>query len=186
MTIDDIPEPAPTHKRSWLDRITDAVAVLGGTIALSIGAIVVASVIGRWINGIWLGTWIKNATGIELGPVPGDFELVKMGIAVAVYTFLPIGQARRVNIVVDTFTGRWSDRTRDMVDGFWDLVYAFAMGLLTFGLCKGAIEYMHNGETIMMLPIVIWPAVSACAVFSTLLSLVALVTAVGKFTGRHP
>ena len=39
----------------------------------------VASIVGRALSGLGLG----------LGPVPGDFELVEAGTALAVFCFLP-------------------------------------------------------------------------------------------------
>ncbi|MFX8477685.1 TRAP transporter small permease subunit, partial [Acinetobacter baumannii] len=81
----------------------------------------------------------------------GDFEYVKMGTAVAVFAFLPYAQAMRSNIVVDTFTNKLSPRTVDRMDAFWDLVYAAMMGVLTWCMVLGTLDFYRSGETTMML-----------------------------------
>jgi len=43
-------------------------------------------------------------------PTPGDFELTQMGVAVAVFTFLPYAQLTRANVSADIFTARASPR----------------------------------------------------------------------------
>src|SRR5262245_61354783 len=85
-------DPAPPQadaRPPLIERLAGAVAVLGGLLLLAMAGLVVVSVIGRRFF---------NA------PVNGDFELVSMGAAIAVFTFLPYTQARRGNILVDTFT----------------------------------------------------------------------------------
>ena len=51
-----------------------------------------------------IGRWL-----LQLRPINGDFEMVQMATAIAVFSFLPYCQARRGNIVVDTFTS-WLPR----------------------------------------------------------------------------
>ena len=65
------------------------------------------SVLGRWLSGMPLAAQVPR----RLGPINGDFELVQMATAIAVFSFLPYCQARRGNIVVDTFTS-WLPRAR--------------------------------------------------------------------------
>ena len=167
-----IEEAAPLNapaRASFIERLTAFVALLGGLVSLSLALIVVTSVFGRWLFNT---------------PVEGDFEFVKMGTAMAVYSFLPYGQAKRVNIVVDTFTGGLSARTRAIMDASWDLVYAAGMGVLTYCLINGALDYIKSGETTMQLQLVIWPAIVVCAMLSGLLTIVALTTAVQLINGR--
>jgi TRAP-type C4-dicarboxylate transport system permease small subunit len=157
-----IQEPAPDHRTSLIDHLTAAVAVLGGLISLATALVVTASVIGR------------NALGEG---VPGDFEYVQMGTAIAVFAFLPLCQLRRGNIVVDTFSTRWPPRFSAVVDALWDLVYAGIMGLLAYSLFHGARDVRANGTATMVMGLPIWPAVLACAVLCAFLSFICLVTA---------
>jgi TRAP-type C4-dicarboxylate transport system permease small subunit len=145
-----------------LDRLTAVVAVLGGLISLAIAVTVTASVVSR---------------NLRNEGIPGDFEYVQMGTAIAVFCFLPYCQIRRGNIVVDSFSTHWPARLRTMIDAFWDLVYAGIMGLISWSLFHGASEIRVNGTATMVMGTPIWPAVLACAVLCAFLSVICILTA---------
>lgn len=158
-------DPEPPYREATptlLDRLTGGVALMGGLVTLAIAFVVTASVIGR------------NAVGEG---VPGDFEYVQMGTAIAVFAFLPYCQLRRGNIIVDTFSSRWPAWMRNGVDALWDLVYAGLMGVIAFALFRGAFDVKASGTTTMVMALPIWPAVLACAVLCALLGAVCLLTA---------
>lgn len=152
-----------------IERLSGAIAVLGGMLSLSVALLVVASVLGRWLFR---------------APINGDFEMVQMATAIAVFAFLPYCQAIRGNIVVDTFTSRLPVRTTALIDAFWDLVYAGMMGLLAACLATGTIEHYRSGQTTMLLQLVVWPAIAVSAALCLLLSCVALATAARSIRGR--
>ena len=161
--------PPSEARQSLVERVSSVVAVLGGVLLAAIAGLVVVSVIGRAT---------LNA------PVNGDFELVSMGAAIAVFTFLPYCQARRGNIFVDTFTGWLPARANAVIDAFWDLVYAAIMGLLAACLVEGAIEHYRSGQTTMLLQLPIWPAIVVSAALMVLLAGVALATAAKRVRGQ--
>jgi TRAP-type C4-dicarboxylate transport system permease small subunit len=150
-------------------RLTGAIAVLGGILLLAVASLVVVSVIGRRFFD---------------APVSGDFELVQLGTAIAVFSFLPYCQARRGNIFVDTFTTGLSSRANAALDAFWDLVYAGMMGLLAGCLTTGTFEHWRSQQTTMLLQIIIWPALAVCAALTALLAIVALLSAIRLVRGR--
>jgi hypothetical protein len=115
MTLPDVREPG---NPPLIERLTARVAALGGALALAIAGLVVVSVLGRWLFS---------------SPVEGDFEFVKMATAIAVFAYLPYTQARRGNIMVDTFTSRLSARHRpgSMRAGIWPMP-------LSWGCAAGA------------------------------------------------
>lgn len=164
-------------------RLSGVIAVLGGLLALATALLVVASVLGRWLAGMPWAERVAAALGLTLGPINGDFELVQMATAIAVFAFLPYTQARRANIVVDTFTGRLPRRANAWIDAFWDLVYAGTMGVLTAALVVGTIEHFRSGQTTMLLQLIVWPAIAISTVLLALLTLVALATAVKLLRG---
>lgn len=151
-------------------RITGAVAVAGGLLALSVALLVTVSVLGRWLF---------------LQPIEGDFELVKMATAVGVFAYLPFTQIRRGNIFVDTFTGWLPARVNAVIDGVWDLVFAAVMAVCAAGLAEGTWEAIRSGETTMQLQLSVWPALAVSTVLCALLTLTALFTAVSQLTGRR-
>ena len=64
-------------------------AIAGGAVMCGAMTITVVSVVGR-------------ATGI--GPVDGDFEIMEIATAIAVFSFMPYAQIRRGHVIVDVFT----------------------------------------------------------------------------------
>ncbi len=144
---------------SLLLSITGWIAVLGGMLALAVALLATTSVVMRWLF---------NA------PIDGDFEYVKMATAIAVFAYLPYTQARRGNIMVDTFTGWLPVRACNVVDAFWDLAYAALMGYVAYCLTFGTLDAIKSGETTMQRQLVIWPSIA----ISTALCIVLAVTAV--------
>ena len=61
----------------WIYRVSRWTALAGGLLLVALMLMVVISVIGRAL------------IGIGLGPVPGDFELVEIGVGIAVFFFMP-------------------------------------------------------------------------------------------------
>jgi len=139
-------------------RLAGFIAVLGGLVVLAIGAMVSTSVLLRWLAG---------------QPIPGDFEFVQMGTAIAVFAFLPFCQARRGNIIVDSFTARLPGRVRRVIDGAWDLVYAGAIGVIAWCMIAGVRENMANGTSTMVLQLPLWPAFAIATALMAFLAVVA-------------
>jgi TRAP-type C4-dicarboxylate transport system permease small subunit len=163
-----------------VERFSGTIAILGGLLALATALLVVFSVLGRWLSGMPWADRIASAIGLKLGPINGDFEMVQMATAVAIFAFLPYTQARRGNIFVDTFTGKLGPRSNGLIDALWDLVYAGMIGLLTWCLAVGAIEHYRSGQTTMLLQIIIWPAIAISTALLLLLTCVAVSTAVSR------
>jgi TRAP-type C4-dicarboxylate transport system permease small subunit len=159
----------PLARVSFIERLSGTIAVLGGALLLAMAALVVVSVVGRrFFNS----------------PINGDFELVSMAAAIAVFTFLPYTQARRGNIFVDTFTNWLPAGTNRLIDAFWNLVYAAMMGVLAASLVDGAYEHYRTGQTTMLLQLAIWPAIALSAALMILLTCVALTTAIKQTRGQ--
>ena len=144
-----------------LDRATVLLALAGGGVVLAFAAIITASVLLRWLTG----------SGIS-----GDFEIVQTGLAVAVFTFLPICQLHNANIVVDTFTRGLSLRAQAALDGFWALVYAAVALLIAWRTALGASDTISSGTRSMVLGLPIGWAMILASIFALWLAAVAVVT----------
>ena len=155
---------------SVLDRLMGVSAALGGLLAVGVATLVVVSVLGRWLFYL---------------PVRGDFELVRIATACAVFAYLPYTQARRANIMVDTFTQRLPPRVRDAMDAFWDLVFAACMGACAYSLYLGAFDARENYETTSELQLQMWPFILLCAGLCALLAATATATAFLKVRGGN-
>lgn len=143
-------------------RAAEITGIAGGVVSLSVGVLVTASVLGRWL--------------LDQG-VPGDFEFVKMGAALTVFFFLPACQARRGNIVVDTFTGFLSPVARARIDALWDIIYGLAMAAIGACMVVGTLESFKTHTTTMVLLLPVWPVLLVCTLLLFFLALVCLWTA---------
>lgn len=152
-----------------MEKLTGAIAVLGGALLIGLAILVFASVAGRYFFS---------------KPVEGDFEFVKMATAIGVFAFLPYAQQRRANIMVDTFTGWMPQGLQRAIDAVWDMVFAGFMALCAYSLAKGTLEAAKSGETTMMLQIAVWPAIAVCALLSAVVTLAAVNTAIKLIRGR--
>ena len=159
MTEADLPVEAggeDIHVPARLVRITGWVAVFGGFLALAVALLVSISVLGRWLF---------NA------PIDGDFEFVKMATAVAVFAYLPYTQAKRGNIMVDTFTGGLSVRNRNRLDAFWDLVFGVVTAFLAVALTVGTYGSFLSGETTMQRQSPLWPSIGLAAILCAIVAI---------------
>jgi TRAP-type C4-dicarboxylate transport system permease small subunit len=129
---------------------------------LAMASMVVVSVMMRWL--------ISES-------IPGDIELVQIATALAVFSFLPLCQLHRGNIMVDTFTTRLPKRVQNALDTLWDVVYAGMAAMIAWRLALGAYDTIRSNTVSMMLALPIGWAIAACAVMAALLALVALATA---------
>jgi TRAP-type C4-dicarboxylate transport system permease small subunit len=161
-------ERDPRPPSNLADRVAASLAIAGGFLALGVALLVTASVLLRW-------------SGSQ--PIPGDFEVVQMATAVAVFSFLPYCQLRRGNISVDTFTARLPQRLTASIDAFWDFVYAATVAVLAWCLFNGTSDMLRNGTTTMVTGLWIWPAIAICAALAAVLALTALLTGLRLLRG---
>lgn len=136
----------------WIYRIARWTALLGGLVLVGLMLMVVASVAGRAM------------IGLGLGPVPGDFELVEMGVGIAVFFFMPWCYLRGGHATVDLLhmhMPRWFQKT---VDTASDLLMMAVWLVLTWMLWEGMLEKKEYTETTFILQMPIWWAYALCLV----------------------
>jgi TRAP-type C4-dicarboxylate transport system permease small subunit len=124
-----------------LQRLCDASATIGGVVLVAIACVTVVSVIGR---------------AFFSHPILGDVELVQLGCAVVVASFLPYTQFRRANIIVDFFTTGASEKTQSKLDAFGTLLYSLVLGLVAWRVTVGGIDIKANQETSMLMALPLW------------------------------
>lgn len=153
----------------WVNRLAAVLAVAGGILTCLAAGLVTVSVVGRWLFN---------------SPIPADYEMVEIAIGVSVFAFLGQTQARSGHIAVDTFTLRVPARVNAAIDGVWDLVLAAFLAFFAWGLFAGGLDARANGLTLIQLPWPVWPVYLLCSVLAALACVVAVATAVLKFTNR--
>jgi len=105
-------------------------------------------------------------------PFPGDFEITQYGIAIAAFSFLPLAQLTRANVIVDIFTMRAGPRAIAIMEVLGSLVaMAFAV-LLLWRMSLGFVDYYRQSEYTAILGIPLWTAYPPI-LFSLLLLLIA-------------
>lgn len=128
---------------------------------------------GVILLGIALMTTWSAATGLIFAkPLPGDFELTEILVAVAAFSFLPYCQLTDANVTADIFTAHARPR---VVAAFRLLASLLALGigaLLAWRTWMGLLDYRQHVETTAILKIPLWAAYVP-AVFSLLLLIVA-------------
>ena len=161
----DTPAPPPSPPDHGAARIARILAFVGGLLVVALALLVTTSVVLRWLGG----------QGVN-----GDFEMVQMGLALAVFAFLPLCQAHRGNVMVDTFTLRLPSWMQAAMDVLWDLVYAGFAGFIAWRLAIGAMEAFTSRTTSMVLGLPIHYAIGACAGMAAFLALICLLTALRR------
>ena len=114
-------------------------ALAGGVVLTALALMTVVSIIGRGFS--FAG----------LGPVPGDFELVEAGCAVAVFAFLPWCQFRRGHVTVDILISRLSGRQQAVLAMLGNIALSLVAGLVAWRLWFGMLDKFSYGETTMIL-----------------------------------
>jgi TRAP-type C4-dicarboxylate transport system permease small subunit len=116
---------------------------------------------GAMLSALTLMAVVSIGGRVAGHPIQGDFELVQVGCAVAIALFLPYGQFKRANIIVDFFTARATTRTQRTLDSIGGLLLAAVMALVAWRTGAGAIAMKAGGETSMIMGLPLWFAYAA-------------------------
>jgi len=138
-----VEEQTPVHHgaQRWLGRLCDANAAVGALVLVAIACMTTVSVIGR---------------AFFSHPILGDVELVQLGGAVVVGSFLPYTQFRRANIVVDFFTSGAAAHTQRRMDTLGQLLYTAVMALVTWRVAAGGLDIHAAQERSMLMGLPMW------------------------------
>lgn len=131
------PVPLP----GWLAALCRVFAGIGGFTLLAMMLMTVISVTKRSLFG---------------PPIPGDYEMIEIGSAIAIFCFLPWCQSVGGNVLVDFFTQKARPRTNHLLEAVGDLIYLLIAALLLWRLWHGGMEMREYGEQSMVLRIPVW------------------------------
>ena len=118
-------------------------------------------------------------------PFPGDFEIVKHGVAIAAFAFLPYCQLHHANVTVDIFTERMSERSKSMMVLLASVIAAVTAVVLFRQMWLGMLDYIQYGEAMVSVPIKLWTAFPPALVSLVLLFVAALITAAESWVGMR-
>jgi TRAP-type C4-dicarboxylate transport system permease small subunit len=124
--------------------LSRAMAWLGAVVLTLIAAMSVVSIIGRALSGF------------GLGPVPGDFELVEAGTALAVFCFLPWCHLKGGHAVVDMLWNSYPPAMQRVLMVLTDALMFVVWALLVWRMSVAMGEYRHNNEVTFILQMPVW------------------------------
>ncbi len=167
-----MPSPSLLDKLAGaVRRVTELWALAGGLLLLAVVAVNAASLAGNILFA---------------QPIAGDFEIVEVGVAVAVFAFLPYCQVTGANVTADIFTAGASRA--------WQSVFAVIAGTIALGfgclllwrMSLGLVDYVRYEEVTTIYQFPIWVAFVPILVSLVLLVLAAAVTLAEALRGRPP
>ena len=137
-------------------RIFYALCVFGVLMLAGISALSVISITGRAL------------TDFGLRPVPGDFEMVEAGTALAVFCFMPMCHLVRGHANVDLFYQQFNPAFKRLIDLLCDSLMLVLWGVIAWRTSLAALEFKANGELTFILQFPLWWPVTACALMAVL------------------
>ena len=149
-------------------RIIEGWALLGGALLLAI---------------VLMNTWSVVSLSALGFPVPGDFEMVQMGVAIAAFSFLPYCQLTGANVTADIFTSRASPRWVALFTLFAAVVAATFSVILIWRMSDGLASYLEYEEVTTILNIPVWIAFPPILVSLALLIVASVITLVQSIRG---
>lgn len=171
--MEQIPEPAatPPPLRLRIEEILLAVAqgfaILGGLVLIAMALVTVYSIIGRALpKGLPLLGWWRS--------IRGNFELVELATAIAIFSFLPWTHLTRGNVLVDFFTMKAGPRVKAGFALFANLLFAVIAGLFAWRMVvgtQGMLNATYKQTTMLLRVPVLWGYLPA-TVFMCFLALV--------------
>jgi len=142
-----------------LQRLTRILALIGGGLLLFSVALSLVSITGRYAFS---------------APVPGDYELVELTCAVAVFLFFPYTHSIGGNLTAEFFTSGLPGRWQVALDVVHDLIFALIAALLAWRLGGGMVDKVENGDSSILLQIPLWWPYTVAVASMWLLSAVSL------------
>ena len=159
-------------------------AICGGLVLALLILLICISVVGRSLNGVlhgWTGTalpavsaWLLQA---GVGPINGDFELVEVGVAFSIFSFLPLCQISGGHASVDIFTSKLPRGVNRGLQMVIDTVFALALIIMAYQLYKGMLSKLSYGDTTFLLQFPIWWAYAASLVGAVMAAVISVYVA---------
>ena len=142
--------------------LSRVMAWFGALVLTAIALMSVVSILGRALSGV------------GLGPVPGDFELVEAGTALAVFCFLPWCHLKGGHAMVDMLWSSYPPAMQRALVVFSDALMFGVWVLLVWRMSLATLEYRHNAEVSFILQMPVWwgyaasmvPAVVGCVAYA--------------------
>ena len=158
---DQAPQQGWARFEALAQRLIEGWALLGGTLLVAVAL---------------MSTWSVISLSVLGFPVPGDFEMVEIGVAIAAFSFLPYCQLKGANVTADIFTAGASPRWVALFGLLAGMVAALFSALLLWRMSDGMLSYLRYEERTTILGIPLWIAFPPILASLALLILAAVLT----------
>lgn len=156
----------------FIHALARGMALLGGAVLAALVVMTCVSILGRQVNSMlhWdmvqafapgFGAW---ALGAGVGPIFGDYEITEMGMAFALFCFLPLCQLTVGHARVDVFTSFLGARANRVLRMVTEVALAFALILIAWRLQVATVARISTGQTTYLLEWPVWWAYAASSV----------------------
>ena len=139
--IDELTERPNDKFGRFLYDLAYILAILGGIILVIVILINFVSILSRIIF---------------LNPLVGDFELVEIGSAIAISSFLPLCHLKKGNVIVDFITAKLNFKKIAFLDCISSVIYGLIASFFTWRMFFGAKDMYNFQEETMLLQFQIW------------------------------
>ncbi len=139
--IDELTERPNDKFGRFLNDLAYILAILGGIILVIVILINFISILSRIIF---------------LNPLVGDFELVEIGSAIAISSFLPLCHLKKGNVIVDFITAKLNFKKIAFLDCISSVIYGLIALFFTWRMFFGAKDMYYYQEETMLLQFPIW------------------------------
>ena len=179
-----VPTLGTALMRRSLETPCRVAAISGGLLVAALAIITVVSILGRWVASAPV---LSDMTMLEwVGPITGDYELVEMGTAIAVFLFLPYCHLRGGHVTVDLLVMHAPPMIQRLLAVVAETLFLVVAGLMTWRLYHGLLDKRRYMETSMLLDIPLWWGYVGGLVGFALLTLVCLYRTSDAFTYDPP
>ena len=139
--IDELTERPNDKFGRFLYDTAYILAILGGLILIIVILINFVSILSRILF---------------LNPLVGDFELVEIGSAIAISSFLPLCHLKKGNVIVDFITAKLNFKKVAFLDCISSIMYGLLALFFTWRMFFGATDMFNYQEETMLLQFPIW------------------------------
>ena len=139
--IDELTERPNDKFGRFLYDLANFLAILGGIILVIVILINFISILSRIIF---------------LNPLVRDFELVEIGSAIAISSFLPLCHLKKGNVIVDFITAKLNFKKIAFLDCISSVIYGLIALFFTWRMFFGAKDMYNYQEETMLLQFPIW------------------------------
>ena len=139
--IDELTERPNDKFGRFLYDLAYILAILGGIILVIVILINFVSILSRIIF---------------LNHLVGDFELVEIGSAIAISSFLPLCHLKKGNVIVDFITAKLNFKKIAFLDCISSVIYGLIALFFTWRMFFGARDMYNYQEETMLLQFPIW------------------------------